>query len=232
MDAPQSIPGIWPAEVASYDGNGRTCRVKVPGITDGSSTLLEAVFSNPVGDRATDADEKSHTEIYIKEGDPVWVMFECGDPRFPVITGYRTPRTGNPTGWRRWKHANIELTADNKLIINAAELVFNVSGNVTENIGGNLKTDVAGRMDSTASASSHLSDTHLLTAKTTIAGAISTISGPSGLGVSMVGPVVFQNGSYTVTGMTVTFSGCAISSDGKRIDHTHTHSAGGAGVPN
>lgn len=232
MDAPQSIPGLWPGEVASYDGDSRTCRVRVPGITDGSNTLLEAVFVNPIGDRATDADSKSHTEIYIKSGDPVWLMFECGDPRFPVITGFRTARAGNPVDWRRWKHANIEITADNKLIINASEVVWNVSGNVTENIGGNLKTDVSGNQDSTAAASTHLAGTHLLTAKTTIAGAISTISGPSGLGVSMVGPVSFTTGTLAITNMTVTYSGCTISSNGKRIDHTHTHASGGAGVPN
>lgn len=115
----ESIPGIWPGEVESYDGVTRTCRVRVPGITDGSNTLLEAVFNNPLGDRAADGVVKNQTEIYIKAGDPVWLMFENGDPRFPVIMGYRTPRAGNPTAWRRWHHANFETTADVQYIVEA-----------------------------------------------------------------------------------------------------------------
>ena len=115
-----SIPGLLPGEVASYDGVTRTCRVRVPGITDGSNVLPVAVFNNALGDRAPD------TEIRILPGDLVWLMFEAGDPRFPIIMGYRTPRAGNPVNWRRWQHANIELTAENELIINASKVTWNV----------------------------------------------------------------------------------------------------------
>lgn len=113
------INGLWPGEVASYDGVRRICRVRVVGITDGSGELPEAVFNNPLGDRAPD------TEIRILPNDPVWLMFEGGDPRFPIIMGYRTPRDGNPVDWRRWRHANIELQADGmmKLISGAAMLL-------------------------------------------------------------------------------------------------------------
>lgn len=114
-----NLPSLWPGEVASYDAQARTCKVRIPGITDGSSEMPTAVFSNPLGDRAGD------TEIRILAGDLVWLMFEGGDPRFPVITGYRTPREGNPSDWRRWRHANIELTADGKLVLNAQELEIN-----------------------------------------------------------------------------------------------------------
>jgi hypothetical protein len=115
------LPSLWPGEVASYDAVRRTCRVRIPGITDGSDTLPEAVFSNPLGDRA------GETEIRILPGDAVWLMFEGGDSRFPIITGYRTPRAGNPDGWRRYAHANMELTADGVLRLNATTLQINAA---------------------------------------------------------------------------------------------------------
>lgn len=133
------LPSLWPGEVASYDPVRRTCRVRIPGVTDGSDTLPEAVFCNPIGDRA------DMTEIRIVAGDPVWLMFEGGDARFPVITGYRTPREGNPTNWRRWSHANIELTADGVMRLNAGTLEINaqvqiVGAGVTHN-GTNIGDD-------------------------------------------------------------------------------------------
>lgn len=114
-----ALPSLWPGVVASYDPVARTCMVRIPGITDGSQDLPEAVFNNALGDRAGD------TEIRILAGDAVWLSFEGGDPRFPVIMGYRTPRAGNPVDWRRWRHANIELTADGQMILNAQTLVIN-----------------------------------------------------------------------------------------------------------
>lgn len=126
------LPSLWPGEVASYNAQRRTCRVRIPGITDGSDLLPEAVFCNPLGDRA------DVTEIRMDAGDPVWLMFEGGDPRFPIITGYRTPREGNPAGWRRWRHANIEISADGVLRINAQTVEINANvvisgGGVTHN---------------------------------------------------------------------------------------------------
>lgn len=119
-----NLPGRWPGEVESYDGPSRTCRVRIPGITDGSSELPVAVFETPLGDRA----QGDHpTEIRILPGDLVWLCFECGDPRFPIITGFRTARQGNPVDWRRWRHANIEMTADGKFIVNADEYIVNAN---------------------------------------------------------------------------------------------------------
>ena len=163
------LAGKWPAEVVSYDAAARTARVSIPNVTDGSSEMPEAVFEYPIGDRADASDSKDHTEIRVLAGDAVWVEFECGDPRFPIITGFRLKRAGNPVDWRRWRHANIEMTADNELIINAAKVTWNVTGDVTENIGGNHTTDVGGSSDSTAATSTHQSATHMITAQTSIA---------------------------------------------------------------
>ena len=129
-----NLPSRWPGEVVSYDGDTRTCRVSITGITEGSTDLPIAVFENPLGDRPGD------TEIRILPGDLVWLSFECGDPRFPIITGYRTPRVGNPVDWRRWRHANIELTADGEMVFNAASVKWNVSGEYSIDAGSEVHT--------------------------------------------------------------------------------------------
>ncbi len=129
-----ALPSLWPGVVSSYNPGQRTCRVRIDGVTDGSDILPEAVFNNPLGDNA------ATTEIKIQAGDPVWLMFEGGDPRFPIIMGYRTPRTGNASGWRRFAHANIELTAEGVLKLNAASIQLNgdiqLNGNVAVAGGG------------------------------------------------------------------------------------------------
>lgn len=124
------INGMLPGVVRTYNAVARTCRVEIPGITDGSDVLPEAVFCNPLGDRASD------TEIRILPGDLVWLSFEAGDPRFPIIMGYRTPRTGNPVGWRRWRHANIQMTADNTFLMT-------VGGTTITVVDGTISVDGA-----------------------------------------------------------------------------------------
>lgn len=218
----ESIPGLWPGEVDSYDGATRICRVRIPGVTDGSNALPQAVFSNPLGDRAAGGD--TDTEIRILPGDPVWLMFECGDPRFPIIMGYRTPRVGNPVGWRRWRHKNVELTAEETLVINAKNVIWNIGEDVTTHVGGNAamdvggshSTDVTGAMASKAGSSSHQAATHALTAATTISGALSTAAGPGGAGATLTGPVNITGG--------------AVKHDGVNIGKTHVHTEQGNGA--
>jgi phage baseplate assembly protein gpV len=139
-----NLPSLWPGEVESYDGATRTCKVRIPGITDGSTELPEAVLMPPIGDRA----QGDHaTEQRILPGDLVWLMFEGGDPRFPIIMGSRTPRAGNPVNWRRWRHANIELTADGKMILNAAELEINAgTTHVTSKVTVDGETTINGEI--------------------------------------------------------------------------------------
>ncbi len=210
-----SIPGLLPGEVDSYDPQARTCRVRIPGITDGSTALPVAVFATPLGDRADHADEKSHTEIRILPNDPVWLMFEAGDPRFPIIMGFRTKREGNPVDWRRWRHANIEMTADGDMVLNAKRLILNVAADMETHVGGSHKTDVGGAMESTAATSKHGASTHQLIAQTQISGALTTGAGPGGEGATIKGPVKFVGGTVT--------------HDGKDIGKTHHHKGNGAG---
>lgn len=92
--------------VAEVDRGRREVRVEVPGITDGAALMPLAEIEYPIGDSS------EQTEIRVLPGDRVWVVFERGDPRYPIITGYRTKRVGNVVGWRRWFHDSFEIIAD------------------------------------------------------------------------------------------------------------------------
>lgn len=123
--------GKYPGVVVSYDGDARTCRVNVPGITD-SDVFPEAVFCNPLGDAP------GETEIRIVGGSLVWVEFEAGDPRFPIIVGYRTPRAGNPVGWRRFQHQNIQLIAEDTYLITVGATAITVTDGLMNVEGADL----------------------------------------------------------------------------------------------
>jgi hypothetical protein len=135
------VLGKWPGVVKTYDGPTRTATVAVEGITDGSTDLPEAVFCYAIGDRSLSDNGKEPTEILVKPGDLVWIEFEAGDPRFPIIVGFRTPRQGNSTGWRRYHHANIEMTADGQYIINCDQYIVNAN---TAKINAVVSTTITG----------------------------------------------------------------------------------------
>jgi phage baseplate assembly protein gpV len=93
--------------VSDEDRAARLYRVRIPGLTDGASALPRAQILNPLGDKS------EHTEIRIKAGDRVWLAFEGGDTRYPVIVGYRPKNQENAMDWRRFEHANFQFNADN-----------------------------------------------------------------------------------------------------------------------
>ena len=107
------LPSFIPAVVDSYDQATRMCRVRIDGITDGADILPLAEILYPIGDKS------QHTELEILAGDLVWVAFQFGDPRYPIVTGSRAKNVGNALDWRRYHHANIELSADGTLILRA-----------------------------------------------------------------------------------------------------------------
>ena len=104
------MAGRYPAIVKSYNPARRTCRIEIPGLTDGADVLPEAEIEYPVGDKSRAGDNA--TEIEFTAGDTVWISFIGGDSRYPIITGYRNPQSGNSVDWRRWHHKNMELLAD------------------------------------------------------------------------------------------------------------------------
>lgn len=125
------LPGRYPAVVKSYDKVKRLCRVEIPGITDGGDVFPLAEIEYPIGDKSRIVTGQHQTEIEILIGDHVWVAFIGGDPRYPVITGYRNPQTGNAVDWRRWHHANMALIADHIMTHAASDKILLTVGNGT-----------------------------------------------------------------------------------------------------
>ena len=100
------------------------------GVTNGANACLVAKIAFPIGDKG------NHTDIRILSGDTVWVMFEGGDMRHPIITHYRNHETGNNIDWRKFHHANIELTADGVMVLTAPTI--KITGNIVHS--GNQST--------------------------------------------------------------------------------------------
>jgi phage baseplate assembly protein gpV len=130
-------PGLYPGIIKAYDPAARQVRVSIPGITDGGDELPIAELKYPLGDKS------KTTEIEILPGDTVWVQFIGGDQRYPIIDSYRNPQSGNSVEWRKWHHANIELTADGTLKLNAANIEINGSESVKVNGSTTIDGDTA-----------------------------------------------------------------------------------------
>lgn len=142
------LSNYTPGFVESYDAAARLCRVRIPGVTDGAEVMPQAMLCYPIGDKS------EHTEIRILPGDRVWLDFVNGDPRFPIITGFRPKETDNAIEWRRWHHQNIELQADTDIWLTATggdlraaagdDLVLTAGGDTTETAGGNITKTATG----------------------------------------------------------------------------------------
>lgn len=132
------LSGKWPGVVESYDADSRTCVVSIPGITDGAGTGLIAEIEYSIGDKSRHG---TQTEIEILAGDKVWLEFIQGDPRYPLITGWRNPTRGNSVGWRRWHHQNAQILTDAEMRINSNGLVhIQAANSITLQVGGSTIT--------------------------------------------------------------------------------------------
>ncbi|SFL23893.1 hypothetical protein SAMN05216302_104610 [Nitrosomonas aestuarii] len=124
------MPGRYPAIVRSYNQQRRTCRVEIPGLTEGGDVLPEAEIEYSIGDKSRSGDYE--TEIEILPGDTVWIAFIGGDARYPIITGCRNPQAGNSVDWRRFHHKNMELLADElMLLIAQSDILIKSSSKIT-----------------------------------------------------------------------------------------------------
>lgn len=123
--------GKYPAEVLSYNAVDRTCMISV--ISHAGQMELLAEIEYPIGDKS----QGSHaTEVEIKSGDLVWIEFIQGDPRCPLITGWRNPTKSNSVGTRLWHHENMQLLADSQLSMNASDIEAGASNSITLSVGG------------------------------------------------------------------------------------------------
>lgn len=138
------LAGKWPAVVKSYDGPSRTCEVDIPGITDGAESPLVAEIEYPIGDKSRHA---TMTEIEILPGDKVWVEFIQGDPRYPLISGWRNPKSGNAVDYRRYHHANFEVLTDNLMcLLSQNEGRIEATNGVQLDTGGNSQSRASGKI--------------------------------------------------------------------------------------
>ncbi len=119
--------GKYPAVVVSYNGDSRLAQIKLEPLDNGADTALEAELMYPLGD-------KSNTAIEVLANDPVWVEFEAGDERYPIIVGYRNKRSGNADGWRRYHHhGSFEIKAEQEIVIEAGQkITLKVAGSLLE----------------------------------------------------------------------------------------------------
>ena len=185
----------YPAVVMSYDANTRLAKIKLEPLDDGADTQLEAELLYPLGD-------KSNTAIEVLAGDFVWVEFEQGDPRYPIIVGYRNKRTGNDDLTRRYHHhGNFEILADN---------IIKIKGNVKVIVESATVEVIATTVNVTAS-NTNINSVVAITGNTSITGNLTVagaISGTGGGGASIAGNVTVSSGDVVA--------------DGKSLK-THTH---------
>jgi hypothetical protein len=108
--------GSWtPGIIDSVDAATRVVRVQIPGLTDGAQQLPEADICYPVGDDSRETDRQ------LKPGALVWLDFVGGNPKYPIITGYRCPQQGNAVGTRHIAQQKIELVADTDMALSAKD---------------------------------------------------------------------------------------------------------------
>lgn len=222
-----------PGFVDSYDQATRLCRVRIPGVTDGAEVLPQAMLCYPIGDKS------EHTEIRILPGDRVWLDFVNGDPRFPIIVGFRPKETDNAINWRRWHHANIELQADTdmRLLATAAKVYVSAGTKVQFAAGTNIEATAGADVVVSAGGAVTINATSITltagaitlngpttcTSSLTVQGLLTYLAGMAGSGGGASSANI--TGNINVTGGEVTVDGIGLKS------HHHTEHDGPSTSP-
>lgn len=98
--------GFFPGTILSYNKPAKTVQVSVEPYTSGSENGITAKLAYPVG--FTDND----LELSIVGNPDVWVFFENGQFKNPVVSFFRTRQSGSTEGVLRLRQKKIEFIAD------------------------------------------------------------------------------------------------------------------------
>ncbi len=204
-----------PAFIQTVDRARREIRVRIPGQTDGTTVYPLAEIEYPVGDRSID------TEIRLVPGASIWIDYINNDPRYPIITGFRTPHVGNVVGWRRWSMDNFESTADNQYLVHAGTKIQLNVGETEIIIEDGKVTINAETYEVNSTTGTFNIVNSLFTGTVTIQGLLSFLAGIVGEGDAGSGGVADITGTVRVTGGDVVIDGLH--------SKTHTHREQGDG---
>jgi len=200
----------YPAVVMSYDGITRLAKVKLEPLDDGADTVLDAELLYPLGD-------KSNTAIEVLANDAVWVEFEAGDPRYPIIVGYRNKRESNDDSTRRYHHhGSFELKADEEFLIEAGQkITLKVAGSLLEMDGDMIKmtTPLTTFETSLATFSQLVNVLGLLSANSGIA----AVGVGGGVGATIQGGVEVTNGDVNADSISLKGHGHQYTDNGNNM---------------
>lgn len=195
-----NLPHIYPAIIREYNRPTRQCRIEIPGMTDGAEVFPLAECLQPLGDRTED------NEIRLKVGDRVYVQFLNGDPRHPLIVGFRAKNASNNIGRRHLEQDNIHTISDETQLHEA----------------GTSYTTTAG------TSQSHTAETTFLIEagteiKLKVGGTTLTLTAGA---IAAIATAISAQGAVTIDGAVAQTNG-DITSDGTSVQN-HTHTAQGA----
>lgn len=190
---------LLPGVITEYLAEQRRVRVMIPPLTDGASKGLLADVLYSLGDKAKDG---AATEVRIKAGDKVWVDFIGGDPRYPIVVGYRPDVLNNSTAWRRWEHENLEWLADKVAnIIAGTNITARANQAITIDAGSTVVVKAPSvNVECTTATINASGSTSITSPSTTISGSL-TVGGATTLsgGLSVSGGSSLGGGG-TMTG--------------------------------
>lgn len=114
--------GYYPATILSYDAASRTARISVEPFTKDAPQGLKARFAYAIGE------DDRKTEIKVVSGDEVWIFFESGQPRAPIIAFYRSHSVGVRIDTRAIEQENVEILANSQFAVMADHINLYANG--------------------------------------------------------------------------------------------------------
>lgn len=114
----EKLYGLYGGKILSYDSVKKTVQISVEPYTTGAEKGITAKLAYPVGFDDQD------TELLINEQSDVWVFFEKGEFKNPVVAFFRTRQSSSVSDVFRIRQKRIEFHAD--------EILFNGKTQTTQ----------------------------------------------------------------------------------------------------